>query len=391
MDPVKNFAKCTVSTGYSEAPTTIVLSSGQGAKLPNPAADGAFNLVWFNATDYADPSDDPNVEIVRCTARSTDTLTVTRGQEGGASQTHNASGKIYKMMLALSKKWIDDLVTNFNTTGKIYVDPTGVFVERNAQVTIERNYADTPTDVFPTLYILSIGKGDNAHWYGNSAIYAQARDRDDVTGSNKGVLKGLDVCVYPRVARNNSPYDDVSCIQCVNIGLVKATEGIYIGHYSGFSTHEFEHGIGIDAYCDNGILLAGQFDYGMNLAPGTFAQAPILIPNNKAIKAKTTGGVDTALIKLGSDNNVAFGDTSTVTNYVYNNLITGLSLYIGGDQGNGVAAMIGFTNVSTAFVDGTGSQAPKGVTGAGNPAFWGWAKEYVGTTVVYRPLYSAIQ
>ena len=109
MDPVKNFAKVTVSGGYNESAVTIVLSSGHGAKLPDPSTDGAFNLVWFNATDYADPSDDPNIEIVRCTARTVDTLTVTRGQEGIASQTHNISGKVYKMILSLTKKMADDL------------------------------------------------------------------------------------------------------------------------------------------------------------------------------------------------------------------------------------------------------------------------------------------
>jgi len=109
MDSVKNFAKVTVSTGYNESAVTIVLTTGHGAKFPDPATEGAFNLVWFNGTDYADPSDDPNVEIVRCTARSTDTLTVTRGQEGIASQTHNTGGKVYQMAIVLTKKTYDDI------------------------------------------------------------------------------------------------------------------------------------------------------------------------------------------------------------------------------------------------------------------------------------------
>ena len=45
LDPVKNFAKVTVNTGYSAVATSIVLSSGDGAKLPQPLTDGAFNLV----------------------------------------------------------------------------------------------------------------------------------------------------------------------------------------------------------------------------------------------------------------------------------------------------------------------------------------------------------
>ncbi|MFA5154462.1 MAG: hypothetical protein WC554_18105 [Clostridia bacterium] len=109
LDPVLNFVKVEVSTGYDIDDTSIVLKTDEGAKLPAPATDGEFNLVWWNSTDYPDPADDPNREIVRCTARSTDTLTVTRGQEGLAASTKNTADKVYKMLLALTKKTIDDI------------------------------------------------------------------------------------------------------------------------------------------------------------------------------------------------------------------------------------------------------------------------------------------
>lgn len=114
-DPVKNFAKVEVSTGYDAAALSVVLDAGDGAKLPAPAADGAFNLVWWNSTDYPDPSDDPNKEIVRCTARSTDTLTVTRAQESTGASTKNTGGKTYKMILAPTAKTITDLSTKTKT------------------------------------------------------------------------------------------------------------------------------------------------------------------------------------------------------------------------------------------------------------------------------------
>jgi len=109
LDPVKNFAKMVVSTTYDAAATSIVLAAGDGAKLPAPSTDGAFNLVWYNFTDYPDPSDDPNVEIVRVTARTTDTLTVTRAQEGTTASTKSEAGKTYKMILALTLKMIEDI------------------------------------------------------------------------------------------------------------------------------------------------------------------------------------------------------------------------------------------------------------------------------------------
>lgn len=121
LDNAKNFAKVTVSTGYNASATSIVLSSGNGAFLPT----ASFNLTWWNSTDYADPSDDPNVEIVRCTAISTDTLTVVRGQEGTSGSTKNTAGKTYKMIAGITAK-----VLNTDIPGLV----TGVELQSNKDV-----------------------------------------------------------------------------------------------------------------------------------------------------------------------------------------------------------------------------------------------------------------
>jgi len=123
LDPIKNFAKVTVSTGYDASATSIVLASGDGAKLPAPATDGAFNLVWWNSTSYPDPADDPNKEIVRCTARSSDTLTVTRAQEGTSATVKNLAGRTYKMILALTANTMSDI--NLGKLAGLTLDPTG--------------------------------------------------------------------------------------------------------------------------------------------------------------------------------------------------------------------------------------------------------------------------
>jgi hypothetical protein len=124
LDPVKNFAIVTVSTGYDNAATTVVLSTGHGAKLPDPATDGAFNLPWFDSTTYSSPSDDPNAEIVRVTARSGDTLTVARAQEGTSAASHNTAGKTYKMILAPTKKLRDDIETSLQQAPR-YAEDSG--------------------------------------------------------------------------------------------------------------------------------------------------------------------------------------------------------------------------------------------------------------------------
>lgn len=111
-DPAKNFAIANVSTGYDASATSIVLSTGGAARFPDPGTDGAFNVVWWNSSDYDNPSDDPNREIVRVTGIASETLTITRAQEGTSASTKNAAGKTYKIALVFSKKVYDDLVAS---------------------------------------------------------------------------------------------------------------------------------------------------------------------------------------------------------------------------------------------------------------------------------------
>lgn len=106
--PVTNFGKVTVSTGYDAAATSIVLSSGHGSRLPSTFK---YPLSWWNATDFSDPADDPNREIVTVTNRVGDTLTVTRASEGTSASTKNTGGKTYKMVLGLTKAMWDALFT----------------------------------------------------------------------------------------------------------------------------------------------------------------------------------------------------------------------------------------------------------------------------------------
>lgn len=94
----KDFAKGTVSLGYTGADTAIVLTTGHAARFPTQLP---FNVTWWNTTDYPDPSDDPNREIVRVTAIATDTFTVVRGQEGITASTKNTVSKVYKMIAGL--------------------------------------------------------------------------------------------------------------------------------------------------------------------------------------------------------------------------------------------------------------------------------------------------
>lgn len=129
LDNAKNFAKVTVSIGYSATAFSVTLNSGDGAKLPT----APFNVTWWNSTDYADPSDDPNVEIDRVTAVNGDVLTLANdgttriAQEATATSTKNTAGKVYKMIAGLTAKSVN-------------VDLPGMFV-CNEVVTVSGNTA----------------------------------------------------------------------------------------------------------------------------------------------------------------------------------------------------------------------------------------------------------
>lgn len=96
-----NGAEATVSTGYNSSATSIALTAGHGVRFPAVP----FYLTWYNFTDYPYSAQsgmsqqstlDPNQEIILVTARSTDTLTVTRAS---APFAHNTGGKTYKMRI----------------------------------------------------------------------------------------------------------------------------------------------------------------------------------------------------------------------------------------------------------------------------------------------------
>lgn len=130
LDAVANFIKLTVSTGYDSVATSIVLHAG-GSSLPA----APFNMTWWNSSDFPDPSNDPNVEIVRVTGISGNTLTVLRGQEGISPSTKNTGGKTYTMMLGITAKMIAAIGANLQKPRNL-VNVSGVIDGVNVHVTI---------------------------------------------------------------------------------------------------------------------------------------------------------------------------------------------------------------------------------------------------------------
>ena len=73
-----NNAFGTLNAGINNSATSITLSSGQGARFPSLSSGEYFYATLIDTSN--------NLEVVKCTARSTDVLTVTRAQESTTAQ-----------------------------------------------------------------------------------------------------------------------------------------------------------------------------------------------------------------------------------------------------------------------------------------------------------------
>jgi hypothetical protein len=90
MDVHKNFATSLVATAPSPATTgtSLVVTGGEGSRFPAVP----FNAVIAPAGAAATPA---NAEVVRVTAISTDTFTITRTQESSSARTVIVGDRIY--------------------------------------------------------------------------------------------------------------------------------------------------------------------------------------------------------------------------------------------------------------------------------------------------------
>lgn len=77
-----NNAKSSLLSNIGPTDPSITLPNGEGARFPNPTAGQSFMLTIEDTLG--------NIEIVECTARTVDVLTVTRGREGTLARAFNA-------------------------------------------------------------------------------------------------------------------------------------------------------------------------------------------------------------------------------------------------------------------------------------------------------------
>lgn len=87
-----NNASATLASSITNVATSIAVTPGQGALFPSLAAGEFFFGTLVDSSN--------NLEIVRVTARSTDTLTVTRAQNGTTARAYAAGDRIELRVVA---------------------------------------------------------------------------------------------------------------------------------------------------------------------------------------------------------------------------------------------------------------------------------------------------
>jgi len=83
---LSNNAFATLAAGINSSATSITVTSGQGARFPTLSAGDYFYATLVDTSN--------NLEIVKCTARSTDVLTVVRAQESTTARAYSTGDRI---------------------------------------------------------------------------------------------------------------------------------------------------------------------------------------------------------------------------------------------------------------------------------------------------------
>ena len=179
---VANNAFGTLAASITDSETSITLTTGQGARFPSLGAGDYFYATLIDTSN--------NLEIVKCTARSTDVLTVTRAQESTTARAYSAGDRIEIRITAATFEDATtvtptDVSDQDNTSTGFFTLPAGTTAQRPGTAYEGSTRLNTDTG--------SLEVYDGANWNAvtrpfitsvTGTIYAGAASNLVVTGQN---------------------------------------------------------------------------------------------------------------------------------------------------------------------------------------------------------------
>jgi endosialidase-like protein len=120
----------TLSAGVGPSDTALLLGVGQGASFPTPSGGNTF---WVTVVHQSLGT----IEIMKCTARSADTLTVVRGQDSTTAISFTTGSVVELRLVAQALRDLDYVTVKGVANGLATLDGTGKI----------------PTSQIPTTYL----------------------------------------------------------------------------------------------------------------------------------------------------------------------------------------------------------------------------------------------
>lgn len=190
MQLFANNAISALAGAVSNVAVTMSVQPGHGAKFPAPVGGDYFLVTLFDLVAGIES----NHEIVKCTARSVDTLTIVRAQEGTAARAFGAGAQVSGRLTAgtLARLAQTDMPTTFTQPVTILTAAAGnnttqaastAFVTAAVNVAIAALVASSPA-ALDTLNELAIALGNDANFATTTAASLGNRLRVDTAAQN---------------------------------------------------------------------------------------------------------------------------------------------------------------------------------------------------------------
>jgi len=151
---VTNNAFGTLNAGINSSATSIVLTAGQGARFPTLSAGDYFYATLIDTSN--------NLEIVKVTARSTDTMTVVRGQDNTTARAYSTNDRFELRPTAA-------LFNEIATTAEAALPKAGGVIASGGRIQFQNSAGHTLYGIRGTSYgyssgyrSLQIGNGANS-------------------------------------------------------------------------------------------------------------------------------------------------------------------------------------------------------------------------------------